>query len=153
MPDLIRRLERTFRVAYESDKFKSEMREALLCGQIHAGLRPDLMQNSTVSGVLTYKKLRAAACTEEQRKKEMKRKRQYCTLETIVTLTENQRKVTLGRRQVNRHLSHQKAARTSCLHLLEKSVSAQSQKSLMTADHFNCMGWSNSRYHLKGRRR
>jgi hypothetical protein len=79
--DFIRRLERTFRIAYGSDHFNQETREALLYGQLHEGLRPDLMQNSTVSGALTYQELCMAARNEEQRKAEMKKRRQYRNME------------------------------------------------------------------------
>ena len=75
--NFIRRLERTFRIAYGGDHFSQETREALLYGQLQEGLCPDLMQNSTVAGASTYKSLCMAAQNEEQRKAEMKRRWQY----------------------------------------------------------------------------
>ena len=75
--DFIRKLERTFRIAYGSDHFTQETREALLYGQLQDGLLPDLMQSATVSGALTYRELCMAARTEEQRKAEMRKRRQY----------------------------------------------------------------------------
>ena len=75
--DFTRRLERTFRIAYGSDHLSRETREAFLYAQLQDGLRPELMQNSAVSGALTYKELYMAARNEEQRRAEMKKRRQY----------------------------------------------------------------------------
>ena len=77
VPDYIRRLEKTFRIAYGRDNLSKETREAVLYGQLHDGLRSDLMHNPAVSGALTYKELCMGARNEELRKAEMKKRRQY----------------------------------------------------------------------------
>ena len=51
--DFIRRLERTFRLAYGNDRLSLETREAFLYSQLQEGLRTDLMQNPSVSGALS----------------------------------------------------------------------------------------------------
>ena len=48
--DFVRKLERTFRIAYGNDRLSSETREAFLYSQLQEGLRTDLMQNPSVSG-------------------------------------------------------------------------------------------------------
>ena len=68
--DFVRRLEKTFRIAYGSDHFSQETREAFLHSQLRSGLTQGLIQNPAVSGALTYN---MAACNEEKRKK----KREY----------------------------------------------------------------------------
>lgn len=75
--DFIRRLERTFRVAYGSDHLPAATRETLLYIQLRDGLRPSLMQSPAVSGSSSYRELSIAARTEEQRKVELKRRGQY----------------------------------------------------------------------------
>ena len=71
----VRRLERTFRVAYGGDKLSSETRAAFLYGQMQEGLKHNLMHSPNVSGALTYKELVMAAKNEERRQSElMKRK-------------------------------------------------------------------------------
>ena len=79
--DFIRQLERTFRIAYGKEHFMRETRKALLFGQLQDGLRPELMQNATVVSALTYQDLCMAARTEEQRKAEMRKRRQYRSLD------------------------------------------------------------------------
>jgi len=73
----IRRLERTFRVAYGRDGLKAETRDALLHGQLHEGLRIDIMRGPAVSGARSYLDLCVAAKNEERRLAELRRKQQY----------------------------------------------------------------------------
>ena len=75
--DFVRRLERTFRIAYGNDRLSAETRKAFLYSQLQEGLRTDLMQNPSVSGALSYKTLCMAARNEEQRREEMKKRRNY----------------------------------------------------------------------------
>ena len=63
----IRRLERTYRVAYGRDGMSTETRAALLYGQLHVGLRYEVMKSPAVSGAKSYTALRLAAKSEEQR--------------------------------------------------------------------------------------
>ena len=49
----IRRLERTFSIAYGADKLSPETRGAFLYGQLQEGLRHQLMRSPSVSGALT----------------------------------------------------------------------------------------------------
>jgi hypothetical protein len=51
----VRRLERTFRIAYGSDKLSPETRGAFLYSQLQEGLRQSLMHSPNVSGALTYR--------------------------------------------------------------------------------------------------
>ena len=62
-------------IAYGKD------RDALLYGQLHDGLCPELMQSATVASVLTCQDLCMAARAEEQRKAEMKKRRKYRSLD------------------------------------------------------------------------
>ena len=55
--DFIRRLERTFQIAYGRDGMSTETRDTLLHSQLQEGLRYDLMRGSAVSGAQTYKEL------------------------------------------------------------------------------------------------
>ena len=73
----VRRLERTFRIAYGGDKLSGETRGAFLYGQLQEGLRQGLMQSPNVSGALTYKELVMAAKNEERRQAGLKKRRQY----------------------------------------------------------------------------
>jgi len=73
----IRRLERTFRVAYGHEKLKPETRDMLLYGQLQEGLRHDLMRSPNVSGALTYKELCMSAKNEEKRLVQLKKRQQY----------------------------------------------------------------------------
>ena len=73
----VRRLERTFRVAYGADKLSSETRAAFLYGQLQEGLKHNLMHSPNVSGALTYKELVMAAKNEERRQSELKKRKQY----------------------------------------------------------------------------
>ena len=73
----IRRLERTFSIAYGADKLSPETRGAFLYGQLQEGLRHQLMRSPSVSGALTYKELVMAAKNEEKRQSELKKRQQY----------------------------------------------------------------------------
>ena len=74
--DFIRRLERTFRLAYGHDKMSTETRHALLHGE---GLRQRVMEAPAVSGATTYTMLCHAAKNEERRQAELKKRKQYQT--------------------------------------------------------------------------
>ena len=50
--DFVRRLECLFQVAYGRDGMNSGAREALLYGQLHDGLKFELIQSPTVSGAV-----------------------------------------------------------------------------------------------------
>ena len=86
VPDFIRRLERTFRIAYSRDNLSVETRDVLLYGQLQDGLKPDLMHNPAVSGALTYQELCMAARNEERRKAELQKTKHYRRITTEDTL-------------------------------------------------------------------
>ena len=73
----IRRLERTFRIAYGRDKLVRETRAALLYGQLHEGLKYDIMKAPTVSGAQSYETLCVAAKNEERKLAELRKRQQY----------------------------------------------------------------------------
>ena len=73
----IRRLERAFKVAYGRDGISVETRDSLLHGQLHAGLRYDLMKSPAVSGAHSYTTLCIVAKNEERRLLELKKRQQY----------------------------------------------------------------------------
>ena len=75
--DYMRRLERTFRVAYGRDSMSTETRETLLHSQLQEGLRFDLMKAPAVSGAQTYRQLCMSAKNEEKRLAELRRRQQY----------------------------------------------------------------------------
>ena len=75
--DFIRRLERTFRIAYGRDPMSSETRDTLLYGQLQEGLRYELMKAPAVSGATKYRELCVAAKNEEKRQAELRRRQQY----------------------------------------------------------------------------
>ena len=75
--DYISRLERAFRIAYGKDNLSQETRHAMLFGQLHEGLRMELMRSPTVSGAMTYKELCMSARSEERRLLELRRRQQY----------------------------------------------------------------------------
>lgn len=75
--DFIRRLERTFRVAYGRDGIASEARDALLYGQLHEGLKYEIIRAPGVSGVDSYSSLCLAAKNEERRLQELEKREQY----------------------------------------------------------------------------
>ena len=75
--DYIRRLERAFRVAYGRENISCEVHETLLHGQLHEGLRYDIMKAPAVSGATSYTTLCVAAKNEERRLTELRRRHQY----------------------------------------------------------------------------
>ena len=75
--DFVRRLERTFRVAYGRDPMSSETRDTLLYCQLQEGLRYELMKGPAVSGATKYQELCVAAKNEEKRLAELRRRQQY----------------------------------------------------------------------------
>lgn len=75
--DFIRRLERTFNVAYGREGMSTETRDTLLHGQLQDGLKHELMKAAAVSGAQSYKALCLAARNEEKRLAELKKRQQY----------------------------------------------------------------------------
>ena len=75
--DFIRRLERTFNVAYGREGMSSETRATLLHGQLQDGLKHELMRAPAVSGAQGYKELCLAARNEEKRSAELRKRQQY----------------------------------------------------------------------------
>ena len=75
--DFIRRLERTFNVAYGREGMSTETRDALLHGQLQDALKHELMQAPAVSGAQTYNELCLTARNEEKRLAELKKRQQY----------------------------------------------------------------------------
>ena len=67
VPDFIRRLEKTFQIAYGKDDLNHTTRDTLLYGQLYEGLSYDLMQSPAVSGAQSYQELCTAAKGEEKR--------------------------------------------------------------------------------------
>ena len=80
--DYIRRLERNFRIAYGRDGISAEARDALLYGQLHEGLRYEIMKAPGVSGVDSYSALCIAAKSEERRLQELRKRQQYHKVST-----------------------------------------------------------------------
>lgn len=75
--EFIRRLERTFKIAYGRDPMSGETRDTLLHGQLQEGLRQEIMSAPAVSGAQTYKALCLAAKNEERRLAELRKRKQY----------------------------------------------------------------------------
>ena len=76
--DFIRRLERTFQIAFGHDLMSTETRDVLLYGKLQDGLRIDLVSKApAISGAQSYQELCIAARNEERRLAELKRKKQY----------------------------------------------------------------------------
>ena len=75
--DFIRRLERTFRIAYGRDAMATDTRDTLLHGQLQEGLRFELMRAPAVSGAQNYKELCIAARNEEKRLAELRKRQGY----------------------------------------------------------------------------
>ena len=75
--DYVMRLERLFQIAYGRDGMSIETREALLYGQLHEGLKINIMRSPTVSGAQSYKQLCTAAKHEEKWRTELSRRQQY----------------------------------------------------------------------------
>ena len=77
VPDFIRRLEKTYQIAYGKDDLNQDTRDALLYSQLYEGLCYDLMQSPAVSGAQAYKELCTAAKGEERRVAALKQRRQF----------------------------------------------------------------------------
>ena len=75
--EFIRRLERTFQVAYGRDHMSSETRDTLLLCQLQEGLSDDILKGPAVSGAESYKSLFIAAKNEEKRLAELVKRVQY----------------------------------------------------------------------------
>ena len=75
--DFIRRLERTFRIAYGRNGLSSETRSALLYAQLQEGLKYDLMRAPAISGALSYAELCIAAKNEERRLAGLRKRQSY----------------------------------------------------------------------------
>ena len=75
--DYIRRLERCYHLAYGRDKLTAETKEAILFGQLQAGLSYQILKCPAVSGSQSYKGLCTAAKAEEKRIAELRRRQQY----------------------------------------------------------------------------
>ena len=73
----IRRLERTFQIAYGHDNMFMETRDTLLHGQLQEGLQHELMRAPAVSGAETYRELCLTARNEEKRLAELRKRKQY----------------------------------------------------------------------------
>lgn len=79
--ELIRRLERTFRIAYGRDSMSVETRDALLYSQLQDALKHELMRSPAVSGSTSYKDLCVAARNEERRISGLKKWEAYNKLD------------------------------------------------------------------------
>lgn len=75
--DYIRRLEKTFHIAYGREKLKRETSDTLLYGQLYEGLRYDLVRSGSVSGYQTYRELCTAPKAEEKRLAALQQRQQY----------------------------------------------------------------------------
>lgn len=75
--EFIRRLERTFRIAYGRDGMSKETRDALLHSQLQESLRQEVMSGPAVSGAATYSEHCIAAKNEERRLAGLKKREQY----------------------------------------------------------------------------
>ena len=75
--DFVRRLERTFQIAYGRDPMSAETRDTLLHSQLQEGLRYEILKAPAVSGAQSYKELCLAAKNEEKRQAELRKRAQY----------------------------------------------------------------------------
>ena len=75
--DFIRRLEKTYQIAYGKDDLDTMTRDALLYGQLYEGLCYNIMLSPAVSGSQGYKELCTAAKGEERRLAALKQRQQY----------------------------------------------------------------------------
>ena len=75
--DFIRRLERSFTIAYGRDNMSEDTRSTLLYGQLQEGLRYEVMKSPGVSGAQSYRDLCIAARNEEKRQVELRKKQKY----------------------------------------------------------------------------
>ena len=83
--DFVRRLERTFRIAYGRDHMSPETKDLLLYGQLQEGLHLQLMRAPAVSGSKNYQELVIAAKNEERRLADFKRRQEYVRSSTSQT--------------------------------------------------------------------
>lgn len=75
--DYIRTLERCYQLAYGRDKLTAGTKEAILFGQLQAGLSYHLLKCPAVSGSQSYKGLCTAAKAEEKCIAELRHRQQY----------------------------------------------------------------------------
>ncbi len=75
--DFVRRLERTFQIAYGKDKMSAETRDTLLHSQLQEGLRYEVMRAPAVSGAQTYHELCLAAKNKEKRLANLRKRQHY----------------------------------------------------------------------------
>ena len=75
--EFISRLEKTFRKAYGHENITADTRNTLLYGQLHEGLRYNLLKAPAVSGASNYTQLSVAARNEEGRLTELARRQHY----------------------------------------------------------------------------
>ena len=75
--DFIRRLEKTFQIAYGKDNLNAATRDTLLYGQLYEGLCYDIMLSPAVSGSQGYRELCTAARAEERRLAALKQRQHY----------------------------------------------------------------------------
>ena len=75
--DFIRRLERTYQLAYGRDKMAPETRATLLHSQLQEGLRYRILQAPSVSGAQRYSELCLAAKNKEKRQAELHKREKY----------------------------------------------------------------------------
>lgn len=75
--DDIRRIKRLFHIAHGGDSLTSETRGTILQGQLHGGLRYDVVKSPAVSGAQSYQELCLAARQEEKRVAELNCRQLY----------------------------------------------------------------------------
>ena len=75
--DFICRLAWSFKIAYGRDGLSLETQHAFLPGQLHEGLKFEVMRASSVSGTQTYQAMCFAAKNEEHHLAELKKRQQY----------------------------------------------------------------------------
>ena len=75
--DYIRRLEQCYQLAYGKDKLSSETKEAILFGQLQAGLIYQIVKSPAVSSSQSYSVLCTAAKAEEKRIAELRHRQLY----------------------------------------------------------------------------
>ena len=75
--DFVRRLERTFQIAYGRDGMSVETRNTLLHSQLQEGLCYNILKAPAVSGAQSYRELCLAAKNEEKRQAELEKRVHY----------------------------------------------------------------------------
>ena len=83
--DIVSRLEKTFRRLYGHENMSAKTRATLLYGQLHEGLRYNLIKASAVSGASSYTQLCITAGSEERRQNELLKRQQSQQGSTITT--------------------------------------------------------------------